>query len=111
MKEVILNLEVDKDGFKLEDKSFPEKKLYDDKETEAEFPEVQLMKDKEGYIRYVDFEFIGLNDKEVLRAFESYVKKLSPKGLYTVPELNLKNVPFYKVIKTLKGKLMQNVNR
>ncbi len=104
---IVLSFELNEHGFTLENKDYPENYLYDDEETEAEYPEVQLLVDREGQVRFLDFEFIGLNDEEILKNFSQYVSKKSFKGLYTVPELGLKNVPFEEVVKAVRKRILK----
>ena len=104
---VFLSFKVDEHGFTLEDRNYPENLLHDDEETEAEYPEAQLLVDKENRVRFLDFEFIGLNDEKVLEDFSQYITKRKYHGLYIVPQLGLEDVPFEKVIEAVKKKILK----
>lgn len=104
---VFLSFKVDEHGFTLEDRNYPENLLHDDEETEAEYPEVQLLVDKENKVRFLDFEFIGLNDEKILEDFSRYITQKKLNGFYTVPELGLENVPFDKVIEAVKERILR----
>ena len=108
---VSFSFKVNEHGFTLEDENYPESLLLDDEEIEAEYPEVQPLVDRENKVRFLDFEFIGLNDERILEDFSQHITKKKFNGLYTVPELGLENVPFEKVIETVKEKILNKGKR
>jgi len=67
---------------------------------EAEFYEVGAVLNRKGEISAFNVEFVS--DGAILNDILAYVKQKPPPGLYTVPELGLKDVPFDVVLEKIK---------
>jgi len=67
---------------------------------EEEFPEVGAVLNRHGEI--VNFSVETVFGPKIIKHILTYVKSNPPPGLYTVPELGLKNVPFDVVLEKVK---------
>jgi len=65
-------------------------------------PEANVVINKDSEIESYSQEFAGRNVVGGLDWWSKTVKGLGCKGLYTVPELGLEDVPFHEVIKAVK---------
>ncbi|GAB6066002.1 hypothetical protein JCM9492_10940 [Aquifex pyrophilus] len=59
-----------------------------------------------GEIVYLWQELVGDNWEANFEVLEEVLDKIKPKGLYTVPELGLENVPFYEVIRAVRERVL-----
>ncbi|RUM30309.1 MAG: hypothetical protein DSY42_04745 [Aquifex sp.] len=60
-----------------------------------------------GEVVYLWQELVGDRWEGNFEVLEEILEKIKPEGLYIVPELGLKNVPFYKVIKAIKERFLK----
>ena len=60
-----------------------------------------------GEVVYLWQELVGDGWEANFEVLREILKKINPKGLYTVPELGLENVPFEKVIEAVKERILK----
>jgi len=60
-----------------------------------------------GEVVYLWQELVGDGWEANFEVLEGILEKINPRGLYTIPELGLKDVPFEKVIKTIKERFLK----
>ena len=61
---------------------------------------------KKGEIVYFEKELFG-DLHGTFKLIDRIINRINPKGLYTVPELGLENVPFEKVIEAVKERILR----
>jgi len=92
---------VELDSRKVKDEDFDRaEELY--KELVENIPELSLAADERGRILYLYLELYGDRPIGGLEYLLEKTKTFSIPGLYTVPELGLKNVPFDVVLEKVK---------
>ena len=61
-----------------------------------------------GEITYFEKELFG-DPAGTFKLIDQIIHEINPKGLYTVPELGLENVPFEKVIEAVKERILKGI--
>ena len=59
-----------------------------------------------GEVVYLWQELVGDKWEVNFEILEEILEKINPKGLYTVPELGLENVPIHEVIRAIKERFL-----
>ena len=88
-------------------------RLYSDEEPQKWLEEYDIHGlytglNEKGEIVYFEKELFG-NLMKTFKLLDNIVHVINPEGLYTVPELGLKDVPFYKVIEAIKERFLENL--
>ena len=68
---------------------------------------VSIFVDDKGRIVYLGQELVGDGWEANFEVLGEILKKINPKGLYTVPELGLESVSFEKVIEAVKERILK----
>jgi len=85
-------------------------RLYSDEEPQKWLEEYDIHGlytglNEKGEIVYFEKELFG-NLMGTFELLDNIVHEINPKGLYTVPELGLENVPFHEVVKAIKERFL-----
>lgn len=77
------------------------------KQVETENALISIFVNEKEEIVYLGQELTGDGWEANFEVLEEILKKINPQGLYTVPELGLKNVPFEEVIKAVRKRILK----